>query len=70
MPFIAKTTVVSGPINGCSCDAAAGKTEDLSVTRTTSWRPNVSGRSVARIGAEVRSSPIHSVMPRWFIASS
>jgi hypothetical protein len=47
MPFIAKTTVVSGPINVRSCGAAAGNTEDFSVTRTTSWRPNVSGRSVA-----------------------
>src|SRR5262245_21093645 len=63
-------TVVSGPINVRSCCATPGRTEDFIVTRTTSWWPSVSGRSVAWIGAEVRSSPIHSVIPRWFIAWS
>src|SRR6185436_10095638 len=70
IPFIAKMTVVSGPINVRSCCATPGRTEDFSVTTTTSWWPSVSGRSVAWIGAEVRSSPIHSVIPRRFIASS
>src|SRR5262245_38267341 len=63
-------TVVSGPINVRSCCATPGRTEDFIVTSTTSWWPSVSGRSVAWIGAEVRSSPIHSVIPRWFIAAS
>src|SRR5262245_51276323 len=63
-------TTVSGPINARSRGATPGKTEDFIVTRITSWWPSVSGRSVAWIGEEVRSSPIHSVIPRWFIASS
>ncbi len=55
-PDVARTSpriasfVYSGdhqPINACSCDAAEGKTEDFRVTRTTSWWPKVSGRSVA-----------------------
>jgi hypothetical protein len=36
MPFIAKTTLVSGPISGRIAGAAAGNTDDFSETNTTS----------------------------------
>ncbi len=70
MPFIAKMTLVSGPISGASAAAAAGKTDDFSATKTTSWTPRVSGRSVTRMRAEWVSSPICRVMPRSAMAAS
>jgi hypothetical protein len=36
MPFIANTTLVSGPISGANAGAASGSAEDFIVTKTTS----------------------------------
>jgi hypothetical protein len=41
---------VSGPISVAIPGAAAGSTDDFSATKTTSWMPRLSGRSVARMG--------------------
>src|SRR5216684_6925147 len=70
MPFIAKTMLVSGPISGIIAGAASVRTEDFSATKTTSWIPSVSGRSVTRIRAQWRSAPIHRVIPRSAMAVS
>src|SRR5229473_1666552 len=70
MPFIAKTMLVSGPISGIIAGAASVSTEDFSATKTTSWIPSVSGRSVTRIRAQWRSAPIHRVIPRSAMAAS
>src|SRR6266849_4478932 len=70
MPFIAKTMLVSGPISGIIAGAASVRTEDFSATKTTSWIPSVSGRSVTRIRAQWRSAPIHRVIPRSAMAAS
>jgi hypothetical protein len=69
MPFITKTTGVSGPSSGAMPAATEGSAGDFTVTITASCGPSSSGLSVAR-GREWKvPSRASTVSPRSWIAA-
>ena len=67
---MAVSTIVSGPSSGAICCATAGSAGAFTATTTSCCTPNAFGSLLALTGTDTRDSPLTSVRPSRFSASS